>query len=66
MEKDTLSNTTITAGRRFGRLAVAAALVGAALLPPPGDAATRNAQKGAPTTKTAAKSAATITPFSDF
>ena len=65
MEIDTLRNTTITAGQLLGRFAVAATLVGAALLPPPSDAATRSAQKSASTTKTAAKSAATIAPFSD-
>lgn len=69
MEKDTLSNTTITAGRLFGRLAVASLVVGAALLPPPSDAASKTQGAAKREAKVAAKdapkSATKVAPFSD-
>ena len=47
MEKDTLSHTTITAGLRLARLAVAATVAGVALLPLHGNATAKKSQAAA-------------------
>jgi membrane-bound lytic murein transglycosylase B len=69
MEKNKLSQTTISAGRLLGRFAIAAAVVGAVLLPPPSDAASKTQTTAKRETKIAAKdapkSAAKVASFSD-
>ena len=66
MEKNTLRNTTITAGQLLGQLAVASIISITALQPPLSHAAQQTTQKSEakPATKAAAKSAAKIAPFS--
>lgn len=62
-----MSHTTLTAGRRLARLAVAAAVAGVALLPPHGNATAKKSQAAAPSearvaAKSAGKSAAKSAP----